>query len=191
MGELKSAFERALEKADGLGTLSPQEMRGLKEAEFVPVGRALAERYLGHGHTRVLSDEASRYHGEERDIVSRAALERLVEAIDVREGERSERALAAIPALAGAGHAAEAIGAIRGLLEEHRQAVEQRFSQQREQRERQIRELLHQMRIAGSAVGDVNPSSSDAWRQDAHELDARFDERLGELKGQLRASLPR
>ena len=35
MGEMKSAFERALEKVDKLGKLSPEEMREREEEEMV------------------------------------------------------------------------------------------------------------------------------------------------------------
>ena len=43
VGELKSAYEKAMERAERLGKLSPEEMRETKRVEFEPVGRALAE----------------------------------------------------------------------------------------------------------------------------------------------------
>ena len=74
MDEMKSAFEKALERAERLGKLSPEEIRKRKEEEYIPVGRALADRYLGHGYVKLLEEEANRYNGEEKDIVRRAAL---------------------------------------------------------------------------------------------------------------------
>ena len=59
MGEMKSAFEKALERAEKLGKLSPEEMRGRKEAEYAPIGRAIADRYLRHGHNEILEEEAN------------------------------------------------------------------------------------------------------------------------------------
>jgi len=73
MGELKSAYERAMEKAEKLGQLSPEELRERKKAELAPIGRALADRYLSHGHTRVLSHDLERFGDEERDVIANAA----------------------------------------------------------------------------------------------------------------------
>ena len=43
MGEIKSAWEKAMEKANSLGKLSPDEADKFK---YVPLGNALAAQYL-------------------------------------------------------------------------------------------------------------------------------------------------
>jgi len=70
VGEMKSAFEKAMEKAEKLGSLSPEEMRERKEAEYTTLGRAIAERYMGHGHKQLLKEEVGQYSGEEKAVVS-------------------------------------------------------------------------------------------------------------------------
>ena len=74
---------------------------------------------------------------------------------------------------------------IQGLLDEYAQAEEQRFSQHKEQIERQERELLHQLRISGSAVGDINLEASETWKRSSLELSSRFNERMETLKTKL------
>jgi len=43
MGEMKSAWEKAMEKAEKLGKPTDEE---LKQIEYVPAGNALAARYI-------------------------------------------------------------------------------------------------------------------------------------------------
>ena len=47
MGEIKSAWEIALEKVDKLGELSPEELKRQKEEKYALIGQALADKYLG------------------------------------------------------------------------------------------------------------------------------------------------
>ena len=188
MGEMKSAFEKALEKAEKLGKLSPEEMRERKEAEYAPIGRALAERYLGHGHRRILKEEVKRYSGDEKGIVSRAALSRLAEAIDLASDEffeKTEKALAGMLALKGKGQIGEINERIMSLLREFREAQQQKYEREEERVEKGERELLHQLRISGSAVGAINLKASEAWGTISQELHSQFNERLEALKQEL------
>ena len=50
---------------------------------------------------------------------------------------------------------------------------------------RRERELLHQLRISGSAVGEVNVEASEAWKGLSRELYSQFDQRLQQLREQL------
>ena len=99
MGELKSAYERALERVEKLGALSPQELRETKDAEQSAIGRALAERYLEHGYERPLVEGLERYHGDDRGVVVKGALSRLVAEIEFDNGQATDRALQGIEAL--------------------------------------------------------------------------------------------
>ncbi len=99
MGEMKSAYEKAMERVEKLGKLSPEEMKERKEAEYTLVGRALAERYLNHGYGELLSEEVGNYNDEEKDMVTRAAVSRLIEAIQLADSESTERATLGISSL--------------------------------------------------------------------------------------------
>lgn len=185
MDEMKSAFDKALERAERLGKLSADEMRKRKEEEYAPVGRALVDRYLGHGYVQVLEEEINRYGGEEGDVVRRAALSGLVEAIDLGDHEASERAMEGILVLGGEESGGEVGQQIKDLLAEYDRAEEAKYGEQKGEVERRERELLHQLRISGSAVGEINVEASETWKMLSQELHSRFDQRLQQLKEQV------
>jgi hypothetical protein len=159
MGEMKSAFEKASERAERLGRLSPEEIRERKEEEYTPVGRAMADRYLVHGRVESLEEEVNKCGGDERDIVRRAALSRLVEAIDLGDYGASERAMEGVIALCGEEVSGELRRQIKNLLADYEKTEEARYEEQRGEVERRERKLLHQLHISGSAVGEINLDS--------------------------------
>lgn len=185
MGEMKSAFEKAMEKAEKLGSLSPEEMRERKEAECTTLGRAIAARYMGHGHKQLLKEEVGRYSGDERGIVMGAALSRLVEAVDLESGDLIERALEGLVALKGKGEVMEVTENIKGLLQEFRDVQQLKYEIEKEGIEKDERELLHRLRIAGTAVGAINLKSSEAWALLSTELESQFSQRMEALKREL------
>jgi hypothetical protein len=82
MGELKSALERAMEKTGKLSSLSAEEMKKQDEERFFPAGRVLAEKYLTHGHTKVLKDDIEAVPAGDRDMMRRAVRVGLAGAIN-------------------------------------------------------------------------------------------------------------
>jgi hypothetical protein len=189
MGEMKSAFEKALEKADKIGKLSPEEMREREKAEYTPVGHAITERFLGHGHKKILKEEVERYSSDENGVVVRAALSRLVEAIDLSSGGLIERSLDGLLTLKGNERIGETIDRIRILCAEFQVEKEQEYVREKENIEKSERELLHQLRIAGSAVGAINPKASESLNLVYEQLNSRFNERLEALKQELQILL--
>ena len=185
MGEMKSAFEKAMEKAEKLGSLSPEEMREREEAEYTTLGRAIVERYLGHGHKQLLKEEVGRYSGGEKGVVMGAALSRLVEAIDLESGDLIERVLEGLVTLKGKGEVMEVTENIKGLLQEFRDVKQQKYEIEKEGIEKDERELLHRLRIAGTAVGAINLKSSEAWAMLSTELESQFSQRMEALKREL------
>lgn len=185
MGEIKSAFEKALEKAERLEKLSPEEMRERKGEEYAPIGRALADRYLGHGYGEILGEEANKHSGEERDIVTRAALSRLVEAMELGNYEITQRAMEGILVLKGKEKFGEVKDQIKSLFDEYKQAEKERYEEEKGEIERKERGLLHQLRISGSAVGEINLEASETWEEICQELYSRYDKILEDLKVQL------
>jgi hypothetical protein len=189
MGEMKSAFEKALEKVDKLGKLSPEEMREREEAEYAPIGRAIAERFLGHGHKRILKEELERYRGDENGIVVRAILSRLVEAIDLSSGDLIERSLGGLLTIKGKERIGATIDRIRILFTEFEEEREQEYEREKGNIEKSERELLHQLRITGSAVGAINPKVSESLSIVYEQLNSRFKERLDALKQEMQILL--
>ena len=189
MGDMKSAFEKAVEKADKIDKLSPEEMREREEAEFTPVGRAIAERFLGHGHKQILKEEVERYSSDENGIVVRAALSRLFETIDLSSGHPIDRALDGLLTLREKEGIGGTIASIRILFAEFQKEREQEYEREKENIEKSERELLHQLRITGSAVGTMNPKASESLNLVYGQLNSRFNERLEALKKELQILL--
>ena len=79
MGDIKSAWEIALEKTEKLGKLSPEELREQRRQELAPVGRGLADRYLAGLGLWQLKVELDRYKGEEKTLVTEALVSGLVQ----------------------------------------------------------------------------------------------------------------
>ena len=189
MGEMKSAFEKALEKADKIGKLSPEEMREREEAEYTPIGRAIAERFLGHGHKQILKEEVERYSSDENGIVVRAALSLLVKSIDLTSRDLIERSLDGLLTLKGKERIGGTVDRIRILFAEFQEKREQEYEREKENIDKSERELLHQLRIAGSAVGAINPKASKSLNLVYEQLNCRFNERLEALKQELQVLL--
>ena len=189
MGEMKSAFEKALEKADKIGKLSPEEMREREEAEYTPIGRAIAERFLGHGHKQILKEEVERYSSDENGIVVRAALSLLVKSIDLTSRDLIERSLDGLLTLKGKERIGGTVDRIRILFSEFQEKREQEYEREKENIDKSERELLHQLRVTGSAVGPINPKASESLDLVYEQLNSRFNERLETLKQELQILL--
>jgi hypothetical protein len=188
MGEIKSAFDKAMERAEGMGKLSPEEMKKRKEEDYVPVGRAIADRYLEQGHEQLFKEEVDKHTGDERGIVTKAAQLRLVEAVSLTGYEKTERALNGLLTVVGdAGE--EIIGAkvddIARLLEEFGRGLTVKYEDEKEQIEKSDRELLHQLRISGDAVGPMNMAASETWGKIYLEFSVPYSEQLEALKSEL------
>jgi hypothetical protein len=185
MAEMKSAFERAWERAQGLGKLLPEEVRRRKEEEFAPAGRGLAQQFLEHGYTDIFTEGVHKYSDEEGEIVTKAALSRLVEAIELGDGAIAARAMEGIIALKGNGALGEINERMKGIFQEYGQERWEKQQRKREQIERERKEILHRLRISGDAVGEVNLDSSEAWERISEGLRSPFEDRLHQLKQEL------
>jgi hypothetical protein len=188
MDELKSAFDRAMERVEQVGKLSPEEMRERRESGYAPVGRAIAERYLEHGHEQLLVEEVGKHGGEEGTIVRRAALGRLVESIDLTSYDTAERAMKGVLFLTGGGEDQEInriIEDMARLFKEFGEELQRKYGSEKDSIEGEERELLHQLRISGSAVGDINMATSESWGKAYREFSTPFRERLEALKQDL------
>ena len=190
MGELKSAYERAMEKAGKLGKLSPDEMKKQEEERLLTVGRAIADKYLTHGHTQVFKDDVEKFRADEKDVVSRGARLGLVGSISFDRGvtlEALDRVADGLAALATGKPDAieELIGMVKGLLEEMEAELDKTYSNEYGRLEGERRVLLQGLGISGSAVAGVNVEGSSAWEQIENELRSRYNAKLEPLKKKL------
>ena len=191
MGEMKSALERALERAEQLGTLSPEEMRKRKEEEHILIGEGLAKRCLEHGFSGVLAEGMSKYDGKEKSVVARSALSVLLQSMGLEDTDLSERAIRGILNLKSGERIESICQEIEGVLQEYHQAKQRCHQENRATIEKSVRESLHRLRISGSAVGEINAATGEEWKRMVTELQSRFGDRLGKLKTSLAETLER
>ncbi len=130
-----------------------------------------------------------RYNGDEKGIVVRATLSRLIEAIDLSSGDLIQRSLDGLLTLKGKERIGGTIDRIKIFFAEFQEEREQEYEREKENIEKSERELLHQLRITGSAVGAINPKASESLSLVYEQLNSRFNERLEALKLELQIIL--
>ena len=179
MGELRSAWEIAQEKAEKLGILSPEEQRQQKEQQCCLTGTALAQKYLDAPEWQALITELQKYPEEEQDSIRGAIISHLAETMDLRNTGRLERAVEILASLES--RSQPITEQITELIEEFHQAEKKT----RQEIEHEGRETLHQMRISGTAVGSINIEAREEWRELWYNLVTPFAQRLDTLKQEL------
>ena len=188
MGEIKSAWELAMEKVEKLGKLSPEELRRQKEEKYGSIGQGLAEKYLTGLALRDVKIELDKYKGEERELVRAALASKLIDAIELGDAERLSKVIEGISELNLKSR--EGLASIRA-------EIEQLFAECREAEQKKRREVdaaargvLHQLRISGSAIGSVNPEVVPEWKNELDKIALPYRERLDDIKARLRSGFP-
>jgi hypothetical protein len=182
MGELKSAWEIAQEKANRLGKLSAEEKEQQERQRYRQIGQVLAQKWLDGSQQPNMTAELNKHEEKEREIIRQAVIEQLVEAIEftTTQGINSvKRVIAAISSLGPELQPrAEEIGQLVQEYEEAEQKIRQEL-------ESNYRETLHQLRISGTAVDAINIEADHKWQLARQELVEAFTPRLTDLKRAL------
>jgi hypothetical protein len=182
MGELKSAWEVAQERANKLGKLSAEEKEQQKRQRYGQIGQVLAQKWLDGSQRLDLTAELDKYEEKERDLIKKAVIQRLIEAIgfaDTQAVNNMKRVIEAISSLEPQLQPkAEEIGQ---LVQEY-EAAEQRM---RDELESDYRETLHQLRISGTAVDAINIEANPQWQLARQGLVESLTPRLNVLKQAL------
>ncbi len=181
MGEIKSAWEIALEKVEKLGKLSPEEIRRQREERCTSIGQALASKYLSGLDLWQLEVELDKYEGEERELVRKVVVAKLVQSIELGNHQLLEKVLGGVFHLRQEGGMEKTREEFEQLFDEYEQMKRKRG----EEIERSAKEMLHQLRISGSAIEAINPRAREEWQLKLNELAQPFNERLEELKQAL------
>jgi hypothetical protein len=182
VGEIKSAWELAMEKVEKLGKLSPEELQRQKTEKFGSIGQGLAEKYLSGLTLRDLKLELDKHKGEERELVRAALAPKLIDAIELGDAERLLKVVEAMLGLKLKNEELEAVkDEIEGLFAEYREAEQKK----RREVETAARGVLHQLRISGSAIGSVNPEIVPEWKNELDKIAQPYRERLDGLKARL------
>jgi uncharacterized protein Yka (UPF0111/DUF47 family) len=182
MGELKSAWEIAQERANRLGKLSAEEKEQQERQGYRQIGQVLAQKWLDSSRQVDMTAELNKYEEKERDIIKQAIIKHLAEAIEftTTQGINSvKRVVEAISSLRPELQPkAEEIGQLVQEYEEAEQKIRQDL-------ESNYRETLHQLRISGTAVDAINIETNNQWQLARQELVEAFTPRLNDLKRAL------
>jgi hypothetical protein len=179
MGEVKSAFERAMERAERLGNESAQEREARQREAVRAQAEGLARRYLAilSYDSRDLERDLGKLEGGVQEQVAPVVLRLILDAVGpLADDERLLRGIRA------AGGDEAKIEELRRLGAEFVQTLEERRRSLEETSGRSQVEELRGLGISGSAVC-FEVESSWEWRQAAAGLAAEFDRRRKELFG--------
>ena len=184
VGEIKSAWELAMEKVERLGRLSPEELGRQTEEKCESIGQVLADKYLGGLAAWQLDIELEKIGADDRDLVKRSLASKLIQAIELGNNDRLGRVMEGILALTQDHEAVGEIGhAIEQLFDEYRPLEEQASREM----EKAAGDVLHQLRISGSAIGAVSPEFMSDYRENLDTSAEPYREKLEGLKGKLAA----
>lgn len=182
MGELKSAWQIAQERAERLGRLSEQEKEQQERERCSQIGAALARRWLDATGELDIGSELEKYQGRERVLVRGALIQHLLEAVELGVQGRVERARAITQVISNLEpRLASKIEEVTQLLQEY-ETAEKKVSAEIEDRRRQI---LHQLRISGSAIAGINVERDPQWQSAQQKLREEFEPKLHGLKQEL------
>ena len=190
MGEMKSAWEKALEKAEKLGKPTDEE---LKQIEYVPAGNALAARYVQEDNID-LDAELTKYKGSGiRQYIINGVQETLLRNITLPHNEHDKqvtlKAMAGIKTIKDNKNQLDVIyERINNLLSYYEQARVQSFNQFKSNFEAKIQDLsktLQQRSGTTNLEAQIQLQFQEEWRRASSELDRQYEQTLEEHKQQI------
>ena len=191
MSEMKSAWEKALEKAEKLGKLSAEE---LKQLEHIPTGNMLAAKFLQEEKFD-LDAELTKYKGTgARQYIIQGAQEIFMRSITLPHNEHDKkvtsRAMAGIKLLKENKKQLDVISdRINNLLSYYEQARQQTLAQFKKNLETKLQEASKTLQqSAGAGVNieaQIQQQFQDEWRRTSSELDVQYQKALEEHKQQI------
>jgi len=191
MSEMKSAWEKAMEKVEKLGKLSEED---IKHLEYQPAGNKLAAKYLQEVDYN-LDAELTKYKGTGvRKYVLQGAQEIFLCSIFLPKNESDlqtiKRAMAGLRLLKENRNLLDTvIDRITNLLNYYGQARQQTYLQFKKDFEAKLRETNQAMQQQVGAKVHIEPEQHpqfmEEWRRINSQLDAQYEKVLEEHKQQI------
>jgi hypothetical protein len=191
MSEMKSAWEKAMEKVEKLGKLSEEE---LKQLEYQPAGNKLAAKYLQETDFN-LDAEMTKYKGTGvRKYILQGAQEILLRSIVLPKNEHdmqtTGRAISGLRLLKENKKLLDTIiDRINNLLNYYEQARQQTYLQFKKDFETKLQEAKQTVQQQVGAKVRIEPEQHpqfmEEWRRINSQLDAQYERALEEQKQQI------
>lgn len=194
MGDIKSAFEIAMEKVSKIEDATPEERVRWK---LFPKGEQLAAKYLKED-VNILS-ELNNYKGDERKYITEGAVEVLVRSIDLPRNDAikktNRKAMDGLKLLKKDKSGVENIySKIRYVFNHYTEQGEQQRRQAYEQLKVQFAAKLQQamqqqmganVRLNANTNIERHPQFQDEWRRVLTQLEQQYLEHLNEYRREL------
>ena len=193
MDEIKSAFERAMERVNDIGEASAEEKMKWK---YVPEGQKLAAMYLREECN--LTVELNKYGDEEKPFVIHGTEEVLLRYIVLPENDlakkNTKKAMEGIKALKNDKVNVENVySKIRNIFSHYEQEGEQQRKQAYEMLKQdfqvKIQQLMRQQGMPAGANVDIErqPQFQEEWRRVSSQLDSQYYNLLDEYKEEIKS----
>ena len=192
MGEMKSSWQIAMEKAEKLGKVSPEEINSIK---YVPEGNRIASQYLQDDKSDLMAEMAKYPAADAAKYVKKGIDEILLRNISLPHNEedmrRTNRAMAGLRLIKENKKQLEStLGLINNLVNQYQLALKQTYEEFKKKAEATIQQAS---RGARPQRGDQMPLEQrlqlqiqEEWRQIHSELDAQYGKALDEHKEKIR-----
>jgi hypothetical protein len=192
MDEMKSAFERAMERAESLGKASEEDLRRWK---YLPEGEKLAGKYLINECDLVV--EIGRYDDDARQFVSEGAQGILVKNIDLPRNElvkkTNKKAMEAIKELKRDTVSLENVYTkLRRIFNHYEQEGEQQRGQAYEAVKRDVEAKMRQalqQQLGASAPARIDVESQPQFQQELRRALAQLESQYLTLLGEYRQEI--
>ena len=192
MGEMKSAWQIAMEKADKLGKASPEEMNHMK---YVPEGNKLASMFLLDDKMNLAAEIAKLQAGEAERYIKKGVEEILLRNITLPHNEedlrRTKRSMDGLRTIKNnKKQVEEVLGLINNLINQYQIALQQTYSEFKKKAEAALQQAAHNMRPQRgnqmSIEQQIQLQIQEEWRQTHSELDAQYEEVLEKHRKKIR-----
>jgi hypothetical protein len=191
MDEIKSAFERAMERVNDIGEASAEEKMKWK---YIPEGQKLATEYLKEECN--LTVEINKYGDKEKPFVVHGAEEVLLRNIDLQVNDiikkNNKKAMEGIKALKKDKGAVENVySKIRNIFSHYEQEGEQQRKQSYEMLKQdfqaKIQQVMRQQGVSTGANIDIErqPQFQEEWRRVSAQMDSQYYGLLDEYKKEI------
>jgi hypothetical protein len=192
MGEMKSSWQIAMEKAEKLGKVSPDEINSIK---YVPEGNRIASQYLQDEKSDLMAEMAKYPDVDAAKYVKKGIDEILLRNISLPHNEedmrRTNRAMAGLRLIKENKKQLESVlGLINNLVNQYQLALKQTYEEYKKKAEMTVQQASRGTR---PQRGDQMPLEQrlqlqiqEEWRQIHSELDAQYGKALDEHKQKIR-----
>jgi len=191
MDEIKSAYERAMERVSDIGEASDEEKMQWK---YIPEGQKLATKCFQDECN--LTVELNKYSDKEKSLVIQGAEEVLLRNIAIPTNDlakkNNKKAMDAIKVLKSDKGAVENVySKIRNIFSHYEQEGEQQRKQSYEMLKQdfysKIQQMMRQQGIPAGANIDIErqPQFQEEWRRISAQLDSQYYNLLDEYKQEI------